>query len=82
MMMTVSCSLDNNSLSEITKKKFTKDELPYNLERTLLLHYALLHFVLKSCYISHCCYIFQHNTRVTGSVSVTSGMGGSLNLTS
>ena len=44
MMMTVSCSLDNNSLSEITKKKFTKVELPYNLERTLLLHYALLHF--------------------------------------
>ena len=27
MMMTVSSSLDNNSLSEITKKKFTKVKL-------------------------------------------------------
>ena len=52
MIMTVSSSLDNNSLSEITKKKkITKVKLPYNLERTLLLHYALLRFALKNCYI-------------------------------
>ena len=47
MMMTVSSSLHNTSLSEITKKKkITKVKLPYNLEITLFLHYALLHYAL------------------------------------
>ena len=62
MMMTVSSSLSIIILCLRLQKRrnLPKSSYSNNLERTLLLHYALLHFALKkllhfalkSCYIS------------------------------